>query len=78
MRDLCTRLSLQGLNVELSTFSKASKIRDVSVFEKIISDLNRMLVKKKGVNQAGSPGMRLISKTNERRQRRFSSLDAQN
>lgn len=52
MRDLCTRLSLQGLNVELSTFSKASKIRDVSVFEKIISDLNRMLVKKKGVNQA--------------------------
>ena len=52
MRDLCTRLKLQSLNVNLSTFSKANKIREVSVFEKIISDLNQMLVKKKGVNQA--------------------------
>jgi IS4 transposase len=52
MRDLSTRLSLQGFNVNLSTFSNASKIRDVSVFEKIISDLNQMLVTKKGRYQA--------------------------
>jgi IS4 transposase len=52
MRDLSTRLNLQGLNVNLSTFSKASKIRDVSIFEKLISNLNQMLVTKKGSHQA--------------------------
>lgn len=52
MRDLSTRFNLQGLNVNLSTFSKASKIRDVSIFEKLISNLNQMLVTKKGSHQA--------------------------
>ena len=31
MRDLCTRMNLQGINVQLSTFSKASKIREIEV-----------------------------------------------
>ena len=47
MRDLCTRMNLQGINVQLSTFSKASKIREIEVFEKIIADLNKRLSIKK-------------------------------
>ncbi len=52
MRDLCTRMNLQGINVQLSTFSKASKIREIGVFEKIIADLNKRLSIKKGVEKA--------------------------
>jgi hypothetical protein len=52
MRDLCTRMNLQGINVQLSTFSKASKIREIEVFEKIIADLNKRLSIKKGVEKA--------------------------
>jgi IS4 transposase len=52
MRDLCNRMVLQGINVNLSTFSKASKIRETSPFEKIITELNKRLVKKKGTENA--------------------------
>lgn len=52
MRDLCTRMNTQGMNVQISTFSKASKIREVDVFEKIIAELNKRLSIKKGVEEA--------------------------
>jgi hypothetical protein len=43
---------LQGINVNLSTFSKASKIRETSSFEEIIVGLNKRLVAKKGIENA--------------------------
>jgi putative transposase len=52
MRDLCTRMNLQGINVQISAFSKASKIREIDVFEKIIVELNKRLSIKKGVEKA--------------------------
>jgi hypothetical protein len=52
MRDLCSRMVLQGINVNLSTFSKASKIRKTSPFEKVIVELNKRLVAKKGIENA--------------------------
>ena len=52
MRDLCTRMNIQGVNVQISTFSKASKIREVDIFEKIIAGLNKRLSIKKGVENA--------------------------
>lgn len=48
MRDLCTRMTLQGINLNLSTFSKASKIRESEPFEKIIEELTKRLIAKKG------------------------------
>jgi hypothetical protein len=52
MRDLCSRMVLQGINVNLSPFSKASKIRATSPFEKVIVELNKRLVAKKGIENA--------------------------
>jgi len=52
MRDLCSRMVLQGINVNLSTFSQASKIRETSPFEKVIVELNKRLVAKKGIENA--------------------------
>jgi len=52
MRDLCTRMNIQGINVQLSTFSKANKVREIAVFEKIIVELNKRLSNKKGVEKA--------------------------
>ena len=52
MRDLCKRMNIQGINVQLSTFSKASKIRETDVFEKMIAELNKRLSIKKGVEKA--------------------------
>ena len=49
MRDLCTRMNIQGINVQISTFSKASKIRETDVFGKIITELNKRLSIKKGI-----------------------------
>jgi IS4 transposase len=40
------------MNVELSTFSKASKIREIKPFEKIIYELNKKLRIKKGKEKA--------------------------
>jgi len=47
MRDLSARLKMPGINVNTSTFSKASKIRETEPFEKIINELNKRLVSKK-------------------------------
>jgi hypothetical protein len=52
MRDLCARLKIQEMGVELSNFSKASKIREVKPFEDIILYLNKELRKKKGKEKA--------------------------
>lgn len=52
MRDLCTRLKIQGMGVELSTFSKASKIREIKPFEDTVVYLNKELRKKKGKEKA--------------------------
>jgi putative transposase len=52
MRDLCSGIVLQGINVNLSTFSQASKIRETSPFEKVIVELNKRLVAKKGIENA--------------------------
>jgi len=52
MRDLCIGMNIQGLNVQLSTFSKASKIREIDVFEKMIAELNKRLSIKKGIEKA--------------------------
>jgi putative transposase len=54
MRDLSARMTMQGINVNTSTFSKASKIREVEPFEKIIKELNKRLVSKKGKEAAKS------------------------
>jgi hypothetical protein len=45
-------MNVQGINVQLSTFCKASKTREIDVFEKIISELNKRLSIKKGVEKA--------------------------
>lgn len=52
MRDLCSRMVLEGINVNLSPFSQASKIRETSPFEKVIVELNKRLVAKKGIENA--------------------------
>ena len=52
MRDLCTQMTLQGINLNLSTFSQASKIRESEPFEKIIEDLTKRLIAKKGTANA--------------------------
>ncbi len=52
MRNLCMRMNLQGINVQISTFSKASKMREIEAFEKVIDDLNKRLSIKKGVEKA--------------------------
>lgn len=49
MRDLCSRMVLEGINVNLSPFSQASKIIETSPFEKVIVELNKRLVAKKGI-----------------------------
>ncbi|CCI12617.1 conserved hypothetical protein [Microcystis aeruginosa PCC 9806] len=43
MRDLSARMKMQRINVNTSTFSKASKIRETEPFEKIINKLNKSL-----------------------------------
>jgi hypothetical protein len=52
MRDLCSRMVLQGINVNLSTFSKASKIRETSAFQEVIVELNKRLFAQKGIENA--------------------------
>lgn len=46
MRGLFTQLNLQGIKVDKSTFSKASKIRSPEGFEKLFNQLNLDLKKK--------------------------------
>lgn len=52
MRDLCTRLNYQGIDLKISTFSKASKTRETQVFQTIIKKLNKKLRQLKGQEQA--------------------------
>lgn len=52
MRDLCSGMVLQEIKVNLSPFSQASKIRETSPFEKVIVELNKRLVAKKGIENA--------------------------
>ncbi len=51
MRDLILRLNARNINVHLSTFSKASKNRDVKVFEDILNRATKELKKKKGKSE---------------------------
>ncbi len=47
MRDMFHQLNLQGIKVDKSTFSKASKKRDLEVFEKLFNSLVKELNSKK-------------------------------
>ncbi len=46
MRDLFEQLNLQGIKVDISTFSKASKKRDIEVFEKLFNSISQELREK--------------------------------
>jgi putative transposase len=48
MRDLLFRLNSRGIEIDISTFSKGSKNRDVEVFEKILNKAIKKLSRKKG------------------------------
>jgi hypothetical protein len=48
MRDLIFRLQSRGLHLDLSTFSKASRSRDPSVFENLLQQIIKELKKQKG------------------------------
>ena len=51
MRDLIFRLNTRNIPVHLSTFSQASKNREVKVFEEILARAIKELKKKKGENE---------------------------
>jgi len=51
MRSMFKRLNLRGETVDISTFSKASKKRDVRVFEEIIFSPKKELSKKTKLKQ---------------------------
>ena len=48
MRDLVKRLNIQGIDLQLSTFSKASKKRDTQPFLEILTKLTGQLNQQKG------------------------------
>jgi putative transposase len=48
MRDLIFRLNSRNIKIDISTFSKASKLRDTAGFEKILEKAIKILKKKKG------------------------------
>jgi putative transposase len=48
MRDLFQRLNYQGIELEISTFSRANKKRSTQVFQEIINHLRNHLKNKKG------------------------------
>jgi putative transposase len=48
MQDLFKRLNIQGIDLKISNFSKASKKRDTQVFLDIINQLKKELTQKKG------------------------------
>jgi IS4 transposase len=52
MRDLLFRLNSRGIEIDISTFSKGSKTRDVEIFEKILKKAIKNLRQKKGINQS--------------------------
>ena len=51
MRDLVKRLNIQGIDLKISTFSKASKGRDTQVFLRILTELKRQLNHQKSKNK---------------------------
>lgn len=48
MRDLLFRLNSRGIEIDISTFSKGSKTRDIQVFEEILNKAICQLRRKKG------------------------------
>jgi len=52
MRDLLFRLNSRGIEIDISTFSKGSKTRDVAIFEKILNKAIQKLRLKKGISQS--------------------------
>ena len=46
MRDLFRRLKVGGINIDISTFSKASKQREVKLFDKIYKKLIKKIQRK--------------------------------
>ena len=48
MRDLLFRLNSRGIEIDISTFSKGSKTRDLKVFEEILDKSICRLRRKKG------------------------------
>ena len=46
MRDLFRRLKVGGINVDISTFSKASKKRDIRIFQTIYQKLTKKAQRK--------------------------------
>jgi putative transposase len=53
MRGLFQQLNWQGVEIDISTFSKASNHRDVTVFQKIFQELNRELKRKNASKAIG-------------------------
>jgi putative transposase len=51
MRDLFKRLNVRGVDMDISTFSKASKNRDPIVFHNLFSKLRSELNKQKNIDQ---------------------------
>ena len=46
MRDLFRRLKVGGINIDISTFSKASKKREIESFKKIYQKLSKKIQRK--------------------------------
>lgn len=51
MRDLIFRLNSRNIKIDISTFSKASKTRDVAIFEKLLEKAIKNLKNKKGTTK---------------------------
>ncbi len=50
MRSLFKRLNVRGENLDISTFSKASKVRNPALFEKLLIDLKKSLRQSQGIH----------------------------
>lgn len=51
MRSVFKRLNIRGIDVDISTFSKASKVRDPILFHNLFIDLRKQLRKRKRLGQ---------------------------
>ena len=51
MRCLFQRLNIRGIDIDISTFSKASKKRDPAIFCDLFIELKKRLIKKKKVDK---------------------------
>jgi putative transposase len=50
MRDLCKRLNVRGIDMDISTFSKASKNRDPIIFHNLFLKLRKELKKQRNID----------------------------